>query len=858
MGGALSKASAFSVQSLDTFLETKKRTMSHPFGDLLSQHLRRKHGLNQSRLAEGILQDPTIIGKMCKGQRLNGPQARERVCAIIDWLRAQNVLSSVSEANGLLAAAGMAPLRSDLPAEQALLAQLTPPAASPPLSAPPPPRRTNLPAPLTSFIGRAQEVAEVGHLIVHKRLVTLTGVGGVGKTRLASEVAKALVTAPVKNATNGLPQPFPDGIWLVELAALTTPGAHAALDIGLLVQTIMRILKRPEQAGSTTVDGLQEYLADKQLLLVLDNCEHLVAACAALSEGLLHHCWGLHILATSREELRVPGETLYPVLPLALPGATENGPAQVLASAAAQLLVDRVRATQPRFQLADAEIVTLAHICRRLDGIPLALELAAPLTRSLSLAEIASQLDNQMALLTNGYRTAIPRHQTMHSALVWSYRLLAPDEQRLLARVAVFAGGWTVAAAKAVCADEADLPVTDAAIARLHNQLIAQSLVLVETQQGERRYRLLEPVRQFATLQLKAQDEQPIIQRRHADYFLALAEKLEQVRDTPHEQEWLERLEPERDNLRAVNLWAFEQKEAEFAQRFNGLLFAFWGYRSNMAETRHWLEGALALTQSQQGGTRTTAARIAEAAALNLAGHVTALSNDFDQARLWFERELQLRRELADPKGTANALRGISFALMLSNTNLDQAQHYVEQALTICYAAKDEWGIAWSLFDLGHIAFTRNDLAAAQKWLAEATPLFRTQGNNFGLFNALLISGHHRCKIGDKEQARRFYTEALHLQQQMHYWLHIADGLEGLGALTADQNPRHAVQLFGAAHAHRQASALHRPHHQAASYEVAVALTRKQLAPEAWESAWSAGCSLHLEEAVAYALAVEG
>lgn len=828
--------------------------MSHPFGDLLSQHLRRKHGLNQSRLAEGILQDPSIIGKMCKGQRLNGTQARERVCAVIGWLRAQSVLSSVSEANRLLAAAGMAPLRPDLPAEQALLTQLTVSTAPPRLPAPAPARRTNLPAPLTSFIGRAQEVAEVGQLIVHKRLVTLTGVGGVGKTRLAVEVAKAFVMTPTKSAANGLLHPFPDGIWLVELAALTTPGAHAALDIGLLVQTIMLTLKRPEQAGSTTGDGLQQYLADKQLLLVLDNCEHLVAACAALSEGLLHHCWGLHILATSREELRVPGETLYPVLPLALPGATENGPAQVLASAAAQLLVDRVRATQPRFQLADAEIATLAHICRRLDGIPLALELAAPLTHSLSLAEIASQLDNQMALLTNGYRTAIPRHQTMHSALVWSYRLLAPAEQRLLARVAVFAGGWTVAAAKAVCADEADLPVTDATIAHLLNQLIAQSLVLIETQQGARRYRLLEPVRQFATLQLKAQDEQPLIQRRHADYFLALAEKLEQVRDTPREQEWLQRLEPERDNLRAVNLWAFEQKEAEFAQRFNGLLFAFWGYRSNIAEARHWLEGALALAQGEKGSKRTTAARMAEAAALNLVGHATALSNDFKRARLWFERELQLRRELADPKGTANALRGISFALMLSNTDLAQAQQYVEQALAICYAAQDEWGIAWSLFDLGHIAFTRHDLPAAQRRLAEAVPLFRAQGNNFGLFNALLISGHHRCKIGDKDQARRFYTEALHLQQQMHYLLHVADGLEGLTALAAEENPLHTVQLFGAAHAHRQASALHRPHHQAASYAAAVAVTRKLLAPEAWEGAWAAGCALPLEQAVAYAL----
>jgi len=280
--------------------------MSHPFGDRLSQHLHRKHGLSQSKLAAGILQDPSIIGKMCKGQRLSGPQARERILAIINWLREQTVLETLSEANQLLASAGMVALRAGEPAEQVLLQQLRAqsiPSLTPVTAAI---RRTNLPAPLTSFVGRIQETAEVAQLIASKRLVTLTGAGGVGKTRLALEVGKQMLTSPALR--NG---EFPDGIWFVELAAL----AEGDIGTTLIAQAIARLFNRPEQAAHATLTGIEEYLADKHLLLVLDNCEHLVDACAELCERLLQRCWQLHILVTSREELRSPGEALYPVLP---------------------------------------------------------------------------------------------------------------------------------------------------------------------------------------------------------------------------------------------------------------------------------------------------------------------------------------------------------------------------------------------------------------------------------------------------------------------------------------------------------------------------------------------------------------
>ncbi len=832
--------------------------MSHPFGDLLSQHLHRKHGLSQSKLAAGILQDPSIIGKMCKGQRLSGAQARERVVAMIGWLHQQAALGTINEANQLLAAAGMAVLRKENPAEATLLQQLAIQPVHAPTPTPAMNHRTNLPAPLTSFVGRQQELREVAQRITDKRLVTLTGAGGVGKTRLALEVGKWIAAqspgmTPAHPHTAVDASQFPDGIWFVDLVAL----ADGSLSTTLVAQAIARPFKQVAQAGHTTLDALQNYLVDKHLLLVLDNCEHLVDACAEISERLLHHCWRLHILATSREELRIPGEEIYPVLPLTLPGPTANAPEQVLTCAAAQLFVDRMNARSPLLKIQDEEIATLAHICRQLDGIPLALELTAPLTRSMSLTEIATQLDNQMALLTNSYRTAIPRHQTMHSALIWSYRLLSPEEQRLLARVAVFAGGWTAAAAKAVCVDEPPATVTATNIVPLLNQLITKSLVLAESQNGERRYRLLEPVRQFAYTQLKARSEQGRIQHNHANYFIALAEKMAQVRDTPQEHEWLQRLEPERNNLRMVNRWAFEHNEAEFAQRFNSYLFAFWLYCSSMSEASQWLEGSLTIHEKRHEAEQTFDARMTKASTLNAAGFAAALSHDFDKAQTLFERELQLRIELDDPKGTANALRGISFVLMWGNKNINQALQYVEQALAICRAAQDEWGIAWSLFDIGYLALVYDDRAIAHAHFAEALPLFQKQGNNFGVFRTWLALGYLMQTVGELNQARRFYIDALSLQQQMHYVLNIADGLEWMAAIAAtEQNPVQAVQLFGAAHAHRQSSALIRPYHLETAYEQAVALTRSQMSITAWNAAWATGYSLTLEQAVEYALGV--
>jgi non-specific serine/threonine protein kinase len=810
--------------------------MSHPFGDLISQHLHRKHGLSQSKLAAAILQDPSVIGKMCKGQRLTGPDARKRVLAIAGYLRTQCVLATVAEANALLAAAGMSPLSEDIAEERALLAALDlEPIPSAPRAVAPLPQ-TNLPAPLTSFVGRSGELAAIIELITSQRLVTLTGVGGVGKTRLAVEAGMGLV----QSATAGS---FADGVWFVELASLA--------EGSLVAQTIARQLNLPETSNRDALEQLRDYLAAKQLLLILDNCEHLADACASLTDHLLQRCWHLHILATSREELRVPGEVNYAVMPLALPASMERQPERVLASAAARLFMERTRVTEPALQPDQEDVATIAHICRQLDGIPLALELAAPLTRSMTFAEIAAQLHDQMSMLTNKYRTVIPRHQTMHNALVWSYQLLAPAEQQVLARASVFAGGWTVAAARAVCAGDPPLNLTGDVLDHLQ-QLVLKSWVQADPYNGKRRYRLLEPVRQFAHAQLLAADEHDATRRRHALYYLTLAEQMGVARDTLQERAWLQMLEPERDNLRAVNVWALEQNEAEFSHRLNGALFSFWAYRTNAAEARGWLDAALALRTTLP----TPATRRAEAMALDLAGYVAISQGDHGRAQDCFARELALYTENSDQRGIATGLRGCGFAA-LQRGDMVQAQQYTDRSLAVSQAAQDAWGAAWSLYDIGYLALVRNEFSQAQAVLEEAVIALREQGIQFGVFRALFALAQVRAEYGDTAQARALYREALRLQQQMQYVYLIADCLEGVAGIAAREGqPICAAQLFGAAQAQREATAIQRWRHRDAWYEHDLALARGQLDPDAWHAAWTEGSAMTLEEAVEEALAL--
>lgn len=519
--------------------------MSHPFGDLLTQHIHRKHGLSQARLAEGILQPAIVISQMCQGKRLTGPLARDRVLAIIGWLAGQQVLDSVTEANALLQAAGMAGLAPGNPVEAQLLERL----AAQTSTATVPDRtqshrlpgiRHNLPLHLTGFIGRTREMAEVTQLLHTTRILTLVGAGGCGKTRLALHIAAGAVEA------------FADGVWWIDLAPVTEPA--------LVPNALATVLGVHERPGESLLMRVGKVLQDKLSMVVLDNCEHLLDACAQLVVTLVQACPQLVILATSREVLAVPGETSYPVPPLTLPHRPGATPDVLMKYDAIRLFVERARAVQPSFALTGQNATVIVEICRQLDGMPLALELAAARVRAITPGQLLLHLDDRFRLLVGGNRTAHPRQQTLYATINWSYDLLAEAERRVFRRLAVFVDGWTLEAAEAVCAGP-DIPQRDV-VALLLN-LADKSLVVTEAAQGQQRYRMLETIRQFAVEQLRMAGEAEVTVRQHRDWFLALALKAEPYLTGPQELEWLARLEADHANLKAALDRSLAQHDGE-------------------------------------------------------------------------------------------------------------------------------------------------------------------------------------------------------------------------------------------------------------------------------------------------------
>jgi predicted ATPase len=430
----------------------------------------------------------------------------------------------------------------------------------------------NLPTHLTSFVGRGQEVSEARRLLARARLLTLTGAGGVGKTRLALQVATEVVGD------------YPGGAWFVDLAPL-----H---DAAFVPTAIASVLAAKEEPARPLIETLVDVLGGQSVLLLLDNCEHLVAACAELADRLLHACPGLRVLATSREALHIAGETTWRVPSLLLPEASLSSPEQVQASPAVHLFVERAAAVQPRFRLDEHNAGAVAAICRRLDGIPLAIELAAARSSVLSPEQIAARLVDRFAVLVTGSRTAPARQQTLRATIQWSYDLLTPAERRLLERLAVFAGGWTLEAAEAVCASDEIAPE---ATLDLLSGLVGKSLVQAEPQaNGTIRYRLLETVRQYAEGKLADSGEAAALRVRHRDYHLALAGDAVDGLSGPDQVEWLERLEAEHDNLRAALAWCqADPNGADQEERLAGALGRFWRDRGYNREGFAWLMHAV-------------------------------------------------------------------------------------------------------------------------------------------------------------------------------------------------------------------------------------------------------------------------
>ena len=683
----------------------------------------------------------------------------------------------------------------------------------------------NLPRQLTSFIGREREIAEVKRLLSTTSLLMLTGSGGCGKTRLALQVAADLVDA------------YPDGVWLAELAALEDPG--------FLLHTVASALSLREVPGRELRATLLDYLRTKKLLLVLDNCEHLLPACAEMAETFVRSCPGLRILATSREPLGVLGELVWRVPSLSLPETRpEPRVEHQMQYEAVRLFVERASAVQPAFTLTPQNASGVAAVCRRLDGIPLAIELAAARMRALSVDQIAVRLDERFSLLTGGGRTALPRHQTLRGTLDWSYDLLSPKERSLLRRLSVFAGGWTLEATEAVCTNT-DLETHE--ILDLLTQLVFKSLVLMDAQEEQVRYRLLETVRQYGRDRLDEAGETTGVRQRHLRWYLDLVERAEPELGGADQSLWLNRLEVEHDNLRAALEWSrADEASGDAGLRLARALWQFWNVHGHFSEGRGWLEAMLSRSRGAPASIR--------AKALAGTGFLAYRQGDYDGSIRLCTESLALFRELDDRAGMGQALYVLGM-IAEGQGEYERAKTLLTESLALGREVGNKRRMAISLNSIGEVARCQGDFGSARTSYEESLALAQEVGDKRGIAIALGNLGHVALYQGDTEGAAIRFNEALSLAQQLAYKLGIAEYLAGLGGVAAAEGKHgRAARLLGAAKGLLSLlGALFEPPDRI-EYERSLAAARAGLTEAEFEEAWTEGSAMALDRAIQYAL----
>jgi predicted ATPase/class 3 adenylate cyclase len=741
----------------------------------------------------------------------------------------------------------------------------------PPLNAIP----NNLPVQLTSFVGRENEIAELKGALNESHLVTLTGAGGTGKTRLSLKIAAEVFDS------------FPGGLWLLEFAPVT--------EAALVPYTLANLLELHESAETkaTLTELVCDYFRSRKALLVFDNCEHLIGACAQLAENLLRSCRDLRILASSREALGIAGEAVYPVSPLPCPTealsaeemSDEGGVPTLSRFAAVRLFIDRVRAVQPGFAVSQANAPALAYICQRLEGIPLALELAAARVKGMTVEQIAQRLDDRFRLLTSGSRTAVPHHQTLQATIEWSYTLLADPERILFRQLSVFSGGWTLEAAEHVSAGER-LKLPD--VLDLMMRLVDKSLVVVEERQGAARYRFLDTIRQFAqeSLQASGEDFAARVRNRHLDYFLSFVEAHDETLRGAEQAGSLESLDAEVDNLRAALGWSSRSKNMEAELRLASGLWRYWRVRSAFSEGRHWLEDALSrgdaapaplLARALMGagslanyqadyprarklvGSSLALYRLLDdkqgiAYCLNLLSHSQMMMGDLAGAKASLEESLAIVRELADSRGIGYALYFLG-SMHLTTGDLAAARPLLEESLAHLQAANDTWWVGNTLIPLGWAINRQGDPDRALELFDQALEISTQFGDTRGTARALLYIAEARSGLKDFEAARQNYDEALKLFRQIgdKWWATVC--LEGLAELAAHQGePRRAAVLLGAAeHMHQQLGApILAAYREGRDWGADKA--RAQLGDPGYARAWEQGHALTYDEAIESAL----
>ncbi len=680
----------------------------------------------------------------------------------------------------------------------------------------------NLSQQVTSFVGRGKELTEIKELLTRTRLLTLTGSGGTGKTRLSLQVGADLLDG------SG------DGVWFVELASLTDPG--------LVPPTVAGVFGLREEAGKPILQTLTEYLKGKRLLLLLDNCEHLLDACAKLADAVLRQCPQVVILASSREGLGIAGETTYRVPSLSLPDPRKPcTPASLSGFESVRLFVERALQAQTGFTVTDQNAPALASICHRLDGIPLAIELAAARVRSLSVEEINNKLDQRFRLLTGGSRTALPRQQTLRSLIDWSYDLLSDTEKALLCRLSVFSGGWTLEAAEQVCAGE---PVEEWEVLEVLTGLADKSLVTPEQREGATRYRLLETVRQYARDRLLESGDGEQWRDRHLACCLSLGEEAEPHLRGAEQQAWLERLETEHDNLRAALDWSSQDPgNAEAGLRLAGAVWRFWYVRGHLGEGRERLAQALEADRAD-----TPAAR---AKALHGAGGLAWSQGDYAAARELQEESLAIRRELGDRRGIASVLGNLGNVAQCQG-DYAAARGLQEESLAIRRELGDRRGMASTLGNLAVVAAVQGDYAAARVLQEESLALFRELGDRGGIATALVNLGTVSQEQGDYAGARGRYEESLVLYRELGDRRGIVQTLEDLATLAAAGGlARRGARLWGAAERLREEIGAPLSPNDLRRQEQQVAAARTALSDDApFDAAWAEGRALTLEQAM--------
>jgi predicted ATPase/class 3 adenylate cyclase len=629
----------------------------------------------------------------------------------------------------------------------------------------------NLPQQLTSFVGRERDITKVKRMLAGgpgvrraARLLTLTGVGGTGKTRLALQVAAELLDGER------------DGVWLVELAPLADPA--------LVPEVVASVLGIREELGKSVAQRLVEGLQPKKLLLLLDNCEHLLSACAELADLLLRGCPEVQILATSREALGIAGEQTYVLPSLSLPEAGDlpARPEDLAPYEATRLFVDRAMASQATFAVTASNAGAVVQICRRLDGIPLAIELAAARVKALPVEKINERLDDRFRLLTGGSRTALPRQQTLRALIDWSYDLLTEGERALLRRLSVFAASFTLEAAEAVGADPVDssqspvvsedeglpslttdyslLPSDD--VVELLTRLVEKSLIQYEEESGTGRYRLLETVRQYARDRLLERGEDGAARERHGRYYLQLAEEAEPHLRGPEQVNWLARLEAEQDNLRTALAWYHPEPggaqgltgDADAAVRLVGAFWLYWIVRSQFREGRHWLESVLSRTgrRPSPGGACGTPLASARARALVGAGHLAFCQGDYTIAREFLEQALATAGAAGDTRSVAHAHIGLGLIGDLRG-DAPRMRLHAEESLAVGRALGDPWSIAWSHYILAQAFRLDGNSPEAERYYGEGLRIFREIGEPSGAAWSLMNQASLFYFAGDAERS---------------------------------------------------------------------------------------------------------